>query len=1343
MDHDRDGEFFSPDGKVFAPGEEINLDRTLSPGGRSTDVLAKLILTPREMKKLKVLEDSPNPMKLTTVEALHARVKYLEDELQELNDFKRVENAIGEDHKKLAVKLNFANETIAASELKIEELKRTLLEMESNVELQNAKADCDKALKDKAIAESILTSIQYEHELFRVITKKREGELIQSLDEARDESKAEAAAEKISSLEEQLKKSEELNFKLQSQVSEAANKPDLLAGGDMNLANRIAELEMSLKLADEEREKANLALKEKRNEVSKIMVEYDEISTQLIDSIQENEKLTKQVEKLGEVTPKVDADLVDLNLKEIETLSSKCRLIDGILYSIRNEDEVPAIDDFDQDESIQTLMQLRFEITEWKQSENCISDLQIENEKLCNENELLKSKLPTIQESFVESENELKDLCDLLTRELDEVKINFEEEKAKREESEEKFSLTKKELEDRIEELKISLEDKKIKVEELEDALSTQAAEMSSKIADVDQNQQGATDLQLESVISENKLLQEKLSTVQESLVKSENELKNIGDAFTNELAQVKINLEEESAKRVESEEKQAQLIAELQASQELQSNIQSEIEQLRDSQSLNQQQMASDHNAHNELEDRIEQFKTLLEDKTVKIKELEDALSSRATEIADLKQSETGLETGIDVLQLDVEKLRSENELLQGKLSTVQESSIEAENELKNLCEALTHELDQVKMNFEEESAKRAESEAKLSQLKTELQSALELQESITAELEQFKESQSQNPLATDQTHNELKDGIEQLKMSLKEKTIKVKELEDALSSQAAEMSSEIAELKDGLHGVMSLGEENDRLKLIEVEHKRMASEITVKMEEMSKRSEELVAARGLIEVHMQRIYELELNEANSKKMLDQMELDLTQKDHLAIDNELLEEKNEALETRLNDATASTETLKTELNALRVEKLSRDEEYEALSKKVKILMIQESEAVEKCKACEQSLSRIDAENTNMLSKLLINEEELKAMQKQLLDRTSECDEVKTLYRRRSCDNNKKLQNLELEKTELVQKIGAIEAQKAIVEQELKKLNAEHLLVLENLPVLQAENERLKHESHDNDIKYAIIDERFCQLSELNQKLSSEVAELRKVQKPQFNSMMKSNELLERQVESLKEKISMQCNENSITNNKLSEERDALSLQVEELQRNTRKQTSPDSREKRISSELYVSQNQQILLEGHRTTPARAVEKNVERKNRRQSVHDERRRLSVWEQFVEVEVQTDPVSEICACNELTTKVKELQIEVRRKDCKILNMERMAQHNPLKLDVDELKKSLTREQRDHNQTRSSLDAMSRNVHKLEVKIEALNKNQVIKKEQVNSTSQTEETVVDKVSFASWF
>ena len=79
-----------------------------------------------------------------------------------------------------------------------------------------------------------------------------------------------------------------------------------------------------------------------------------------------------------------------------------------------------------------------------------------------------------------------------------------------------------------------------------------------------------------------------------------------------------------------------------------------------------------------------------------------------------------------------------------------------------------------------------------------------------------------------------------------------------------------------------------------------------------------------------------------------------------------------------------------------------------------------------------------------------------------------------------------------------------------------------------------------------------------------------------------------------------------------------------------------------------------MSQNEQLLLETYRTTPTRAFERLTERKTRLHSVLDERRRLSAWEQFTNTEVQTDDVSEICACSELTVKVKELKIEVRKR-----------------------------------------------------------------------------------------
>lgn len=76
------------DDEEFLPGEECNLDglldRTLSPGAgpRNTAALSDMILTPREMRKIRFVDDSPIVVKLDSIESLKLRVNYLEDELQ-------------------------------------------------------------------------------------------------------------------------------------------------------------------------------------------------------------------------------------------------------------------------------------------------------------------------------------------------------------------------------------------------------------------------------------------------------------------------------------------------------------------------------------------------------------------------------------------------------------------------------------------------------------------------------------------------------------------------------------------------------------------------------------------------------------------------------------------------------------------------------------------------------------------------------------------------------------------------------------------------------------------------------------------------------------------------------------------------------------------------------------------------------------------------------------------------------------------------------------------------------------------------------------------------------------
>jgi chromosome segregation ATPase len=111
-------------------------------------------------------------------------------------------------------------------------------------------------------------------------------------------------------------------------------------------------------------------------------------------------------------------------------------------------------------------------------------------------------------------------------------------------------------------------------------------------------------------------------------------------------------------------------------------------------------------------------------------------------------------------------------------KLPTIQESTRESENELKDELE-----LTELNLTRESEAAKAAESANQ------------ELLDEILGKAEKESEYLAQ---------------IDFLSATTVSKDVKVKELEDALTAQEAEMTSEIADLKNGLKRIMSLGEEN-----------------------------------------------------------------------------------------------------------------------------------------------------------------------------------------------------------------------------------------------------------------------------------------------------------------------------------------------------------------------------------------------------------------------------------------------------------------------------------------------------------------------------------------------------
>ncbi|KRJ97559.1 kinesin-like protein KIN-7O isoform X2 [Drosophila yakuba] len=117
------------------------------------------------------------------------------------------------------------------------------------------------------------------------------------------------------------------------------------------------------------------------------------------------------------------------------------------------------------------------------------------------------------------------------------------------------------------------------------------------------------------------------------------------------------------------------------------------------------------------------------------------------------------------------------------------------------------------------------------------------------------------------------------------------------------------------------------------------------------------------------------------------------------------------------------------------------------------------------------------------------------------------------------------------------------------------------------------------------------------------------------------------------------------------------------------------------------------------------------------RKNRRISVHDERRQ-SYWNDVREIGIMTDPVDNNCSCAELNSKLQDCQRElfIRESQVTALNME--LKHHPLKDENAQLKKRVLEEQ---EKARSDQKRLKMKLQDLNAKISDLTDAAALSKE----------------------
>lgn len=1174
--------------EVFQSANEVDFDKPLN--AFSHDELTRRVHTPRAFKKNIEIPDSPitmQPSKITVetrIKELETKNRYLQDELQELQDFKFVENMCGntnEDFDDLNSKLKAAEKLVLTREEDIKLLHDDLLKKKIEIEdlksleskMRMAETEAKKAVKDRKEAESMLAGIEYEYEQSKVKAKKREEELIACLNEARDDT---MMHEKIKTLEEVLKKTEMDLFNMQAEQSSVSVETTKLVEMD----KKFKELESQLQIETMNRQQAEKKIKENSKE-------FEQTSEQLMDAVQDNENLQNSLKTLTESISAKDKEYQELHQKLIEKEEAALRF-SRIQEMLTNADQ-ESQDVNDDDEIGKIIVKLLHTASKTE-------TLEVEKLQLLKEIDEIRSTAVELSErlsanqTITEADNQLREKIEYLTEELQKLKNELDTEKS-------------------------AVLDRETKLDEWESKYVAITSEKQTLIDEI-----GKLKLEIDLTKNDSEIMHSH-DEIRENFMKIQNYESEI-EKFTKQIEEIQNQRDELRDENCQLERSMKEL----------------DIEYIKRGEYLKEAE-----NTKSELDLKISDSEALLVEWKTKFDEV-------------LKEKELLIQT--------VEQLNEQTEIAACNIqSDEQQQNLTKIKEYKNQIKEFSQQIDVMKQQHKELMEINDDKEKTIHELSDEL---VQLEKRVT-ENETAQTNVEVEKLATELRLRELQTIHDEMTAENRALLLNVEELAEHLKSNSSfeDLHSDLTEKSNKIHEYQ--GEIQTLTKKVEdLERQRDVQEKTVvdlkqKLidleDDFGKRGEELLEQLSKGAEYANKIDELQeqLNEAANEK--DALYGNV---DELRNNLKSIVGRDGSLEADIQEKASKIEKYEKELNNLTqdIEKIRSDRDNQI--KYIGQLEMKNFTLSNECK-------NYDTQLCEKSEQYCLLENELKHVNEQLKQKTSEIDDMRIRTRRRSQDNDRKVQDLEMAKSKLTESVGSIQAEKASIENELKKLKELNSKAL---------TEKRSH------------DEKCTKMNEKNTRLEAELAEHKAVSEAYMNNYKAENERLKKEVELLGESFAQNSTENykkDITIKELREKCDNLAQEIEYMKYQPKKSSSPVVANRRSGEEFendaFALQHKQLHIETNHGTPVRTMRSHLDRKNRRQSVHDERRRLSTWELTDTAETQTDPVTDMCACNDLLGKIKQLQIELRKREITIANSERMEKCNPLKLDLAEMKKVL--------------------------------------------------------------
>ncbi|KAM6393953.1 kinectin isoform 10-T10 [Pluvialis apricaria] len=788
--------------------------------------------------------------------------------------------------------------------------------------------------------------------------------------------------------------------------------------------------------------------------------------------------------------------------------------------------------------------------------------------------------------------------------------------------------------------------------------------------------------------------------------------------------SKIHVSYQESQQMKIKFQQLREQMEAEI-------SHLKQENGILRDAVSTSTNQMESKQSAElNKLRQDYARLMNELGEKSTKLQQEELQKKNAEQAVAQLKVQQQEAERRWEEIQAYLRKRTAEHEAAQ---QDVQNKLVAKDNEIQSLHSKLTdtmvskQQLEQRMLQLMEAEQKRATAE---DSMQMQVQELIEQNDALNAQLQKFH-----SQMAAQTSASVL---AEELHKVIAEKDKQIKQMEDSLGNEHANLTSKEEELKVLQNMNLSLKSEVQKLQALTNEQaaaahelERMQKSIHIKddkirtledqlreeLAQISNTKEEFKVLKDqntTLQAEVQKLQAL-LSEQANKDLLEQMERSVRERD------DKIKTVEELLETGLIQVANKEE----ELKALRTENSS-------LRKELQSLQIQQSEQVS-FQSLVEELQKVIHEKDGKIKSVeeLLQAEILKVASKEKtvqVSITSQVKELQTLLKGKEKQVKTMEALLEEKEKEIVKKGEWLQGQKDTIAQltskvqELEQQNLQHLQQVPAASQVQDLESLLKGEEEQMKKLKAVVEEK-------EREIASQVKQLQDVQK--------ENESFKVQIQELKQEnckqASLAVQSEELLQVVAGKEKEIASLQNElASQRNAFEQQRKKNNEKQQHLEAAEVETRELL---QKLFPKVSLPSNVS--------HSEW--ICGFEKMAKEYLRETSGSEDVKAMEQKLKEAEemhilLQLECEKYKSVLAETEGILQRLQRSVEEEESKWKIKVEesQKELKQMRSSVVSLEHEVERLKEEIKEV---ETLKKEREHLESELEKAEIERSTYVS--